>query len=216
MSSYRWRRRAVALLASVTAGPLLALAPGPASAQELRFADPRHDVVGLDVADPESGLRAEPGHANGDITSAFIHYRAGRLVVRVDFARLVRQRDTVLEYTGLIRTSRHRTWAFDVVTSPRRYAGHDTLVSDRGAATCEIGHRLAWREDFARVVVPLSCLGDPRWVRLSFGTISYTFDPAALASGELTPGSLVAHVDAAASESRDSLGGFTPRVHGHR
>jgi hypothetical protein len=206
-----WRRRAVAT-AAVTLLPLLAVVtPSSASGQELRFADPRHDVVTIDPAADSLTPSPNPVRANGDITSAFVHFRKGRLVVRVDFAELTPRRNELFEYTGAIFTSQRRVFLFDVATSPGRYAGHDKLLRGNGKPACEVGHRLDRRQDFARVVIPLSCLDHPRWVRLGFGAITYAFDPELLATGKLQAGGLLARVDHASRDDRDDLG-VTPRI----
>jgi hypothetical protein len=149
---------------------------------------------------------------NGDISGAFVHFRKGRLVIRVDFAELTQRRNELFEYTGVVLTSERRAFAFDVSTSPARYAGHDTLLRGHDKRACHIGHRLDWQRDFARVVIPLSCLDHPRWVRLGFGAITFAFDPELLATGKLQPGTLLAHIDQASHDEREDFG-VTPRIH---
>ncbi|NUR06454.1 MAG: hypothetical protein HOQ22_09925 [Nocardioidaceae bacterium] len=200
-----------ALVAAVATLSLAGLVPA-ASAQELRYTDARHDVVKLDIADETLTPTPEPGRSNGDITSAYVHYRKGHLVLRLNFAELTARRNTVFEYSGLVRTSAHRTWFFTVDTSPGRYAGHDVLVGPRGRRACEIGHMLDYREDFARVSIDLDCLQDPRWVKVSMGAVMITFDPKVLRAQDIEPGELVAHIDAASSRETDRFG-WTPRVH---
>jgi len=207
------RRRVLVTVAAVTVLPLLAaVMPSSASAQELRFEDPRHDVITIDPASDTLEPSPNPARSNGDITGAFVHFRKGRLVVRVDFAELTERRNELFEYTGAIFTSKHRAFAFDVSTSPGRYASHDTLLRGDGKRVCEVGHRLDWQRDFARVVIPLSCLDHPRWVRLGFGAVTFAFDPELLATGQLPAGALLAHIDQASRDERDDLG-LTPRIH---
>jgi hypothetical protein len=206
------RRRVLATVAATVLPFLAAVTPSSATAQELRFQDPRHDVVTLDPAADSLEPSPNPARANGDITSAFVHFRKGRLVVRVDFADLRQRRNELFEYTGAVFTSQRQVYGFDVSTSPGRYAGHDKLLRGDGKPACEVGHRLDWQRDFARVVIPLSCLDHPRWVRLGFGAVTYTFDRELLASGQLRAGALLAHIDQASHDERDALG-VTPRVH---
>jgi hypothetical protein len=207
------RRRAIATAAATTVLPLLAaVMPSSANAQELRFGDPRHDVVTIDPASDSLEPNPNPTHANGDITSAFVHFRKGRMVVRVDFAELTPRPNQLFEYTGAVLTSKRQAFAFDVSTSPGTYAGHDMLLRGNGKPACEVGHRLDWQRDFARVVIPLACLDHPRWVRLGFGAITFAFDAELLATGKLQAGSLLAHIDHASHDDRDDLG-LTPRIH---
>ena len=160
----------------------------------------------------DSTPKVDPTHKNGDISSVFIHYRTGRLVVRANFVRLDRKKHTLIDYGGLIRTNTGRRWLFNVVTSPGHYEGHDELLSYRGSSSCEIGHMFVYGDDFARASIPLRCLDHPRWVQLQLGAASLSFKPGALRRGHLEPGSFMLHFDEAQDKQSDHMG-WTPRVH---
>jgi hypothetical protein len=215
----RWGARALAAFASLAF--VSALAPaGSASADQLRYRDATHDVVKIDLADDSGTPVADRGATNGDIRDVFVHYRTGRLVIRANYVDLRPRKDTVLAFTGEIRTNENRRWLYQVETSPGRYAGHDELLSYRTyRETCEIGHMFDYRENFTRVVVPLSCLSNPRWVKVSVGAATLTFDKKALkkflesGTGVLPHGVLVARADdAGRTDVADQLR-FTPRVY---
>jgi hypothetical protein len=216
----RWGARALAAVASLALVPAL-IPAGSASADQLRYRDATHDVVKLDLADDGSaGAVTDSRAANGDISDVFVHYRTGRLVIRANYVDLRPRKDTVLAFTGEIKTSQHRRWLYQVETSPGRYAGHDELLSYRTyRRACEIGHMFDYRENFTRVVVPLSCLGNPRWVRVSVGAVTVTLNEKALkkflesGTGALPHGVIVARADdAGRTDVADQLR-FTPRVY---
>jgi hypothetical protein len=209
-SSSRGRSRAFRALLSLAVPVALVLAGPAAEARPLRLADATHDVVTVDPTVPRPVAYATPAVANGDIRRVFVHYRTGRLVIRTDFVALAPRTDTVLSLGGAVRTDDHRLRVFTLVTSPSRYAGHDELLTARGRSSCEIGHFIDYRRDFARVVVPLACLDGTRWVRISLSAVTLTFDPATVAAD--TPDDLLAHVDDATGDLSDSTG-WTPRVY---
>lgn len=202
-----WGRAAVAAVA-VAVVPMLA--PAAAQADELRFTDSTHDVVKADLFSDDFALVPDPGTRNADIRSVFVHYRKGHLVLRANFVDLVRDPDAVIGLTGEIRTNEHRHYTYDVETSPGHYLGHDVLASWSGR-TCEIGHRLDYRENFARVSISLACLSRPRWVQIQMAAMSVTFSKHFWESGELGEGDVYAHLDDALSDTADFTH-WTPRV----
>ena len=225
MTTSRLRPRALAALLCVALLPALtAVAPSAASAGELRFRDATADVQSLDLADglDEGSLVTDPSVRNGDIRSVFVHYRAGRLVIRANFVDLVPRRRTQMSFGGAIRTNENRRWEYSVDTAPDKYAGHDTLRRHRdGRIACEIGHRIDYARNFARVVVPLRCLSNPRWVKVSLGMVTFDVDRKAfeawLADGDpdsdLPRGVFVVHADDGHSPGLADRTAWTPRVH---
>jgi len=216
----RWAARAFAAVVSMAMVPALTPA-GSASADQLRYHDAIHDVVKIDLADADSAKPVrDPAATNGDISDVFVHYRTGRLVIRANYVDLRRRKDTVLAFTGEIESNEKRRWLYQVETSPGRYAGHDQLFSYRTyRATCKIGHMFDYQENFTRVVIPLSCLSHPRWVKVSVGAATVTLNKKALkkflesGTGVLPHGILVARGDdAGRTDVADQLS-FTPRVY---
>ncbi len=207
-----------------------ALTSGAADAGELRYHDATGDVQTLDAAsgllDPDGRPVTDPSVTDGDIESVFVHYRAGRLVIRADYRELARRRDTQLTFTGEITSGRHRRWGYVVTTTPGRYAGHDELVTLRGphhGRSCEIGHTFDYARNFTRVSVPLRCLGRPRWVRVSVGAVTMKVDQEALeeffsdpeleADDPIPPGLLVVGGDDAGRGVVTDRLRWTPRVY---
>jgi hypothetical protein len=207
----RLRIRALAAASSTLAlAPLLI--PTAAQGAELRFTDATRDVVKVDLLGESGDLVPDPTTDNADIKSVLIHYRKGHLVLRANFVDLRPARNTLVLFTGQVRTNEKRRYQYDVVTSPGHYAGHDTMSTARGGRACRIGHQLDYRRNFARVSIALSCLSNPRWVQVKIAAATLTFDPSALEAGDLQPDELVLHLDDALSSSADFTG-WTPRVH---
>jgi hypothetical protein len=206
----RVRIRALATVSTTLAlAPLLL--PTAAQGAELRFADSTHDVVKVDLVDENETVVPDPTTDNADIKDVFLHYRKGHLVLRADFVDLRPARNTLVLFTGMVRTNENRRYEYDVATSPGHYAGHDTLLTGRGARACRIGHELDYRRNFARVSIGLRCLSSPRWVQIKMGAATLTFDPKAVQSGDLEPDQLVLHLDDALSDTADFTA-WTPRV----
>jgi hypothetical protein len=168
-----------ALVAAAAALPMLTVA-APAGADQLRYRDATGDVQKFDLGQKTFKPVADPAATNGDIKDVFVHYRTGRLVIRANYVDLAPRLDTTLSFTGELRTNAHR-WLYSVDTSPARYAGHDQLRTFRHfRKACEIGHKVDYRENYTRVVVPLSCLHNPRWVKVSVGAVTVQLDEKAL------------------------------------
>src|SRR4051794_18060776 len=217
-SMSRWGARALAAVVSTALVPVLVPATS-ASADELRYRDATHDVKKIDLGVGDKFV-ADPAATNGDIKDVFVHYRAGRLVIRANYVDLRPRKDTQLLFTGEIKTNEKRRWIYQVVTSPGRYAGHDFLSTARSfRKACEIGHFFDYRHNFTRVVVPLSCLSNPRWVKVSVGAATFQIDEKALEkaleseSEELPPGAAVIRADDAGRTGVFDELRFTPRIY---
>jgi len=211
--------RALAVVVALAVVPVLATAT-PASADQLRYRDAIHDVQKADAADEDLTLITDPKATNGDIKDVFVHYRAGRLVIRANYVDLRPRKDTQLIYTGEIRTNEHRRWLYQVQTSPGKYAGHDELLRFRDfRRACEIGHFFDYTKNFTRVVVPLSCLSNPRWVKVSVGAVTFQLNEKALkrfleSGGEKLPRNVfVLRADDAGRTKVADVLRFTPRIY---
>jgi hypothetical protein len=218
-----WGARALAAVVSLAVVPVLASA-APASADQLRYRDAIHDVQKVDGADifedDDAALVTDRKATNGDIKDVFVHYRAGRLVIRANYVDLRPRKDTQLIFTGEIKTNEHRRWLYQVQTSPGKYAGHDELLRYRDfRSACEIGHFFDYSKNFTRVVVPLSCLSNPRWVKVSVGAATIKLDEKALkrffeSGGEKLPRNvIVLRADDAGRKDVADVLRFTPRVY---
>jgi hypothetical protein len=217
------RRGVRALVAAATIALLPALVPAVADAAQLRYRDAVGDVQKLDLADDaaDDELTPDPTATSGDIKDVFVHYRKGRLVIRANYVDHKPRRDTSLSFVGEIKTNEKRRWIYEVETDFGTYAGKDALRSYRTyRPTCEIGLRFNFRQNFTRVVVPLSCLSNPRWVKVSVGAVTVQLDEKALkeflendAVTELPKGAFVVRADDSGSPAVMDQLSWTPRVY---
>jgi len=214
----RWGARVLAMSVSLALVPVLAPTTS-ATADQLRYRDATHDVQKIDLSTGSLTPVTDPAATNGDIKDVFVHFRAGRLVIRANYVDLRPRADTELIYTGEIKTNERGRWLYQVQTSPGRYAGHDALRTYRSfRRACQIGHFFDYRENFTRVVVPLSCLSNPRWVKVSVGAATVHLDERALKklldseSNDVPEGMFVVRADdAGRTDAVDQLR-FTPRI----
>jgi hypothetical protein len=139
----RWGARALTAAVSLALAPVLVPA-ATASADQLRYRDATRDVQKFDLANEDFEPVTDPAATNGDIKDVFVHYRAGRLVIRANYVDLRPRKDTQLIFTGEIKTNEKRRWLYQVQTSPGKYAGHDELRSYRNfRKACEMPERPA-------------------------------------------------------------------------
>src|SRR4051794_446228 len=218
-----WGARALAAVVSLAVVPVLASA-APASADQLRYRDAVHDVQKVDFADAfedeNTAFVTDPKATNGDIKDVFVHYRAGRLVIRANYVDLRPRKGTLLGFTGGIRSNENRRRVYQVEASPGKYAGHDELLRFRDfRRACEIGHFFDYTKNFTRVVVPLSCLSNPRWVKVSVGAVTFQLNEKALkrfleSGGEKLPRNVfVLRADDAGRTKVADVLRFTPRIY---
>lgn len=186
--------------------PLLALLllPAPASAATWSAGDARRDVMTYDVSpEPEPcGTytdRAVPADRTTDITRLAVRHDAETVRIVVGFRSVVATEST--DATIWLRTpdrvwevsiSRDEPWG-RVWTDLSRMPDYEAAAEDAGEcgvvmtssgskACRRLEGELDARRDRAVVVVPRTCVGDPRWVRA--GVSSYGWDdedPAATA-----------------------------------
>lgn len=152
---------------SLAAGLLLSTA-GPAAAQTFSKSDPTGDVVNASV-------ETVPKRRLGDVTRTVVRHELERVVLRTKYARLdIKKRQPFLVQWGLSRPddsvvivrvrAERGSWAgsldVDVPAPPLRA---------RDSVECGT-HKINYRRNFVRVVLPRDCLDRPHW----FKVVSYT------------------------------------------
>lgn len=178
------------LIALVLGPVLLALvAPlAPAAAATWRGTDPAHDVWRLTLSGDGDDYTAAPTRANADLRSVVVRHGRSRVVLRLRFDDIFvpPERGGMFSVFGDIRTDDLGA-SFDMVAGRAHRQGRVT-VWQRGGRF-EGSSAIDYRRDVATITVPTDCLGDPRWVRLSFKTWSrddaYVWEDNALQAGFL-------------------------------
>lgn len=168
------RRTALALL------PLSALVglgtTVPAQAQTRTTHDARHDVVsGSDAAAAPTTL--QPGRAEGDVVSLRVHHGPRAVRVRLRYAQLTRDPRASVVHVMAFRTSDGLRAGLDLLVDGGGHTWQGERlwsVEGRDRARCaRLRSRINYRTDTVSVVVPRSCLSNPRWVRVGAGGGSF-------------------------------------------
>lgn len=160
--------RCVAVLAATA---LLAL-PTAAHADSAVGLDAKGDVQYVTSADTSTAVAA-PDRTQGDISAVKITHGANKVRVLLRFREL--NRAGFIEHDFYFRTaSRVRTLSVESETGS--WSGRATMRNGRGTKVrCNLTRTIDYSANTVLVVVPRTCLGDPRWVRVGAGTIS-TYD----------------------------------------
>ena len=179
-------RRASALV--LLAALVLATGRSPAHAGTWRGTDPAHDVWRLTKAGDGDDYTAAPTRANADLTRVLVRHGRSKVVLRLWFDDIFvpPAADGMFSVFGDIRTDDQGA-SFDLVANARNRQG--TVKTWQRGVRCTGRSRIDYARDTARVVLPTRCLGDPRWVSLSFRTWSrdrlYVWEDNALQTGFL-------------------------------
>ena len=159
--------RTVSTLA-VAAGLALGTA-GTAAAAELTVNDARGDVQAFDMTTDEPS--AAPAVKNGDITRTVFRHNDRRISVRGKFADLARKGD-MNGFVVRIVTNEGVRRDVTVFAAPNMWGGQATMARPSGQeVTCDVDHKIAYDTNVLTVSFPRSCVSDPRWVRLGFGSV---------------------------------------------
>ena len=181
-SSARWKPRVLAapVLAALAAAATVSAPAGAATGtatSDVSLTDATGDVWSIGEGENE-----EYGPAGdmptADVVRAVVQHRRGSVVVRMDFADLRRQDPAA--YTAMIITPEKLRAAF-VTTGPRRWAGKHMLVNGNyGNVRCPgFAHTVDYDADRVVMTLPRTCLGRPRWVRVSMTNYMYAGDTEA-------------------------------------
>lgn len=176
------RRRLLALLLA----PALLAPAAPAAADTWRGTDPAHDVWRLTRSGDGDDYTAAPTRANADLLGVVLRHGQGRVVLRLRFDDIFVPPEPggMFSVFGDVRTNDLGA-SFDMVAGRDRRQGRVT-VWQRGGR-CEGSSVIDYARDVATISLPTDCLGDPRWVQLSFRTWSrdraFVWEDVALQSG---------------------------------
>jgi hypothetical protein len=192
----------------VVLAPLLLLGVGSAAgAIDYTDRDPRGDVEGWDWnPDPKpcgTSEQVEPEDGRkGDIRRLSVRTEDGVLKFRLRFRDMPALRRLYITFP--VRT-RDRDFTIDVFRVRKRTHVHllrekplpepepgvecYAVLLDAGSKSCKnLGASLSPRTDRARVRLPITCMGDPRWVRVG-ADASYNTDGASFSDTWAPPGS---------------------------
>lgn len=157
--------RCVAVLAATA---LLAL-PTAAHADSAVGLDARGDVQYVTSTDT-STVVAAPDRTQGDISAVKITHGTNNVRVLLRFREL--NRSGFIEHDYLFRTA-NRVRILSIEAKAGSWNGRATMRNGHGIKVrCSVTRTIDYAANTVLVVVPRSCLGDPRWVRVGAGTIT--------------------------------------------
>lgn len=193
--------------AVATTGLLLAGA-APASAERLSRSDPRGDVVRYAEVTPADTAEFEPRPKRrmGDIVRTVARHTDERIILRTRYARLTHKQGNPFRVTWLVQTPELPSASITLDAWPDQWHGVLEVHYGRGRVSaasenCSGDHRIKYRRNSVRIVLPRECLGDPGSVRVGTKTrffrggfvfgddgLRRSYENAYQMSRELTPG----------------------------
>jgi hypothetical protein len=181
VSTRLFRRRCVGLLAGTLATLLLGSAP--AFAGELTAQDPSGDMqksIGWDE-DPDSTYQSAPRRRQGDIVRARFRHTNTNVVVKARFAELKRGNPDLDLWDLFVAMKDQDGTKYDVFLSAGGYGnrrGNVQVFGPRRELKCSTRHKIDYEMNTVRLVIPRTCLHDPRSVRFRVGVFLDTYDTA--------------------------------------
>jgi hypothetical protein len=149
----------------------LLIAPAAAYAETKVHSDLTGDVrqYSLDSGPSDTGT-AVPDRTDGDIKSIRVSHLTRNLRITLSFRSLTPS-GSPADHVFWIR-SNTRARNVDISTGPGRWRGKRelTTLNDKAVGCRGFSHRIDYTYEKIVLVVPTSCLGNPRWVRVGAGT----------------------------------------------
>lgn len=144
--------------------------PSGAQGHETGRTDASSDVV---LLHPESDdVTVEEDWANGDITRLRAAHAMHRVKARVQFRDLRKKNVDTLNHVARIRTDA-AVFTVHVFAGTGSWDGQSFLARNRVVKCRGLEHDIDYAENTARISVPRSCLGRPKWVRIGAATSSF-------------------------------------------
>jgi hypothetical protein len=147
---------------------------GTAAAQTLTVKDARGDVKAF-VGDSEEPTAA-PSVKNGDIVRTTFRHADQRISVRVKFVDLQRRGQMGGHFLRVVTNEQVRR-EVTIFGGPNAWRGQAQMTRPNGnPVDCKIQHKIAYDTNVLTLSFPRSCVSDPRWVRLGFGSVTTSDD----------------------------------------
>jgi hypothetical protein len=155
----------------VAAAAVATLVPTAAHADRYVFADAAGDVVS-GVGDSTTYTPA-PDRTVGDIVSSTVIHKRRNVVLSLQYRDLAADTEDDA-HVFFIRTNRMRRNVTLYATGDLP-GGRAVMTRPNGTKVrCHVARRIDYNLNTATVVVPRSCLGKPRWVKVGMGGVMFT------------------------------------------
>lgn len=160
--------RSAVLMTAALAVPLV---PTAAHADKYTHADGAGDVYS---SVGQSGTYTPaPDRVIGDVLSSTIQHKRRNVVMRLQYRDLVNDSEYDA-HVYLIHTSKMNR-VVNLYASNLVPGGRAVMTKPNGKrVSCHIGRKIDYDLNTATVVVPRSCLGEPRWVKVAMGGVMFT------------------------------------------
>jgi hypothetical protein len=188
--------RSAVLVAAATA---VALAPTAAHANKYRHTDAVGDVYS--VVGEAGPYTAAPDRVVGDVVSNTVIHKKRAVVLQLAYRDLVNDAE-IDSHVFFIRTSK-MTRTVRLYASDANPGGQAVFLKGNGKKVrCHVRRHIDYTYNTAQVVVPRSCLDNPRWVKVAMGGVMFTG----------TSATDTTWIDDAMSTGTDGTAVFGPKV----
>jgi hypothetical protein len=158
-----------AILAAAAA--TVVLAPTVADADTYRHTDAVGDVY-ANVGEADTYAPA-PDRAIGDVVSNTIKHKKRAVLLQLAYRDLVNNGE-IDTHVFFIRTSR-MTRTVRLYASSSNPGGKAVMYKGKNnKVRCHVRRHIDYTLNTAKVVVPRSCLGNPRWVKVGMGSVMFS------------------------------------------
>lgn len=156
------------LVAVATAA--LVLVPSAAHADTYRHTDATGDVA-ANVGQSDSYTPA-PDRVVGDVVASTIKHKKRTVILQLAYRDLVNDAEYD-EHVFFVRTNK-MTRTVRLFASSSNPGGRAIMFKGRKKVSCHVRRHIDYTLNTAAVVIPRSCLGQPRWVKVGMGGVMFT------------------------------------------
>jgi hypothetical protein len=160
--------RSVVLVATVAAA---VLAPTAAEARSWSHVDASGDVYSGTYG--SDSFAAAPDRSVGDVIGSTVRHKRRAIVMQLRYVDL-EPGSEVNGHVFLVQTPTMRRVVTLVATSSFPNGRVRVTKPNDKAVKCRVPHKIDYTQNTATVVVPRSCLGRPRWIKVGMVGASFT------------------------------------------
>ena len=147
------------------------LAPTAAEARSWSHVDATGDVFTAPYN--STSFTPAPDRVVGDVVASSIRHKRRTVVMQLQY-RDLELGSEINAHVFVVRTPTMRRIVTLVAASSFPNGRVRVTKPNKKKVTCRVPHRIDYTLNTATVVVPRSCLGNPRWVKVGMGGASFT------------------------------------------
>jgi hypothetical protein len=158
-------------LVAVAVGAVVPLIPMAAQANTYSHTDGTGDVYS--TVSGSGSFTPAPDRTVGDVVGSTVKHKRHAVVLQLRYVDLEVGSEINAHYFA-IRTNTMRRDVTLVAAGTFPNGRAEMTKPNRKRVTCRIPHKIDYTLNTATVVVPRSCLGNPRWVKVRMAGLSFT------------------------------------------